>query len=92
MACRVEHLDAVTVSVSVGPAQLPALGAALERYQCATVGELAEVLILQAVNVERRRAEIREGAARVVCTWSYFSWAPGRWRAPGCSHLRRWSP
>lgn len=70
MACRVEHLDAVTVRVPVAGSQLSALGAALDRYQCATVGELAEVLILQAVNVERRRAEIRQGAARVVCTWS----------------------
>jgi hypothetical protein len=70
MALRVEHLDAVTVRVPVAGPQLAALGAALDRYQCATVGELAEVLILQAVNVERRRAEIREGAARVVCTWS----------------------
>lgn len=56
MACRVEHLDAVRVSIPLQPEQVAALGAVMDRYQCVTVAELASHLVLQAVQAERHRA------------------------------------
>lgn len=60
MAVRVEHLDDLRVHVPVDPSQVPALAAALDRYQCDSVAELAQVLLLRAISVERMRLALQE--------------------------------
>lgn len=58
MGCAVEDLDALLVSIPVHPEQVPALGAAMDRYRCETVAQLAEVLVLKAIQSERCRAAL----------------------------------
>lgn len=63
MAMRVEYLDAVECRIPVSAEQLPLLAAVMERYRCETVGGLAELLVLAAINVERRRVLNAQGRA-----------------------------
>lgn len=66
MSYVVEHLDEVRIRVPVEPSQAASLAAALERYGCDTVGGLAEVLVLRAMQQERVRAAVLSRRGRVI--------------------------